>query len=86
MKSLDDLSPAELLDIPFLPLRHFCRATNTSPNHNRNKISAGTLAAVKDGDLLKIVPTPREHMSSLPAWSAGRHGRKRKQPEEQPAA
>ena len=86
MKSLGDLSPAELLDIPFLPLRHFARATNTSPNHTRNKINAGKLEAVKDGDLVKIVPTPRAHMSALPPWSPGHHGRRKHQLQGQPVA
>jgi hypothetical protein len=84
MKSLDDLSPAELQDIPGLPLRHFSRATGTSNNHNRNKINAGTLEARKDGDLVRIVPTPREHMASLPAYRARRY--QKRQSEKQPAS
>jgi hypothetical protein len=66
MRSLEALKPTDLLDIPYLPRKHFARACNCSESYIRKLIADGELEAVKDGDVVKMLTTPRERMESLP--------------------
>lgn len=66
MRSLEALKPVELLDIPYLPRKHFARACNCSESYIRKLISENQLDAICDGDVVKVKITPRERMESLP--------------------
>jgi hypothetical protein len=66
MRSLEALKPVELLDTPYLPRKHFARACNCSESYIRKLIADGQLVAICDGDVVKVITTPRERMESLP--------------------
>lgn len=63
--------PNSDLDIPFLPIRRFRAAINSSGSHVRNQLDAGVIDAIKDGKILKIRQTPREFLESCPAYRPG---------------
>jgi len=63
-------SPADF-NVPFLPLRRFAEATNSSVAKVRRLLDAGRLHAVKDGKNTKVVETPNQYLSFLPPYRPG---------------
>ena len=62
--------PADF-NAPFLPIRRFAAAAKSSPAKVRRLLDAGRLHAVKDGKATKVVESPNQYLTSLPAYQPG---------------
>jgi hypothetical protein len=62
--------PADF-NTPYLPIRRFAVATNSSAATVRRKLDAGALHAVHDGQITKIIETPNQYLTFLPAYRPG---------------
>jgi hypothetical protein len=67
---MSDQIPADF-NTPYLPLRRFADATQSSPATVRRKLDAGKLHGVKDHGCTRIVETPNQYLSFLPAYQPG---------------
>jgi hypothetical protein len=62
--------PADF-NTPYLPLRRFGDAIQSSVATVRRKLDAGKLHAVKDGGCTRIVETPNQYLAFLPPYRPG---------------
>jgi hypothetical protein len=62
--------PADF-NAPFLPIRRFAAAANSSAATVRRLLDAGRLHAVKDGKATKVVETPNQYLTFLPPYRPG---------------
>ena len=62
--------PADF-NTPFLPIRRWSAAANSSVATARRLLDAGRLHAVKDGKVTKIVETPNQYLTFLPPYCPG---------------
>jgi hypothetical protein len=72
---MPDQIPADF-NVPYLPIRRFAAATNSSVGKVRRLLNNGKLHAVHDGLITKIVETPSQYLAFLPPYLPGEGGMK----------